>query len=314
MPLIRLFLAIALLSHAGAASGADLVLEGCLVLIQDEAEIPAPEAGVLIHFPMTEGSRVTEGEVLATIDDREARARLNIAEYGLQAATARSKDMVEEKYARKAAAFAKVDLEIVLDARRRTKDSVSEIEVRQKQLAWERAKLQVEKAQKDRELAGLDKLTKEAERDAAKMQLEWRTISAPFGGEVVSVKKHQAEWVQPGEPILKLVRYDNLYVEGFVKTSEFDRGDLLGRKVTTNVVRTRGQSVEVVGKIVYTELAEDGAGNFLVRAEIPNLFENDTWLILPGMLVKMTIHLDETASKPAALPVGAQAPTDHRHN
>lgn len=279
------------------ANAETLVLEKSLVEIRDEVQIPAPEAGVLMELPVREGSKISKDDILAVIDDREAQAQLKIAQYGLEAATKRATDKVEEKYARKAAEVSLKDWEIALDANERQKDAISQIEVMQKKLSYERALLQIEKAQKDRELAKLDARTKYAEREAAQLMVDWRTIKAPFGGRVVKSVRHEKEWVNPGDPILLLSRFDKLYVESSFDQTAHNREDLLGRDVTVRVKRAHGKEVTVTGKVVYIEPRVRYGDSVRLRAEIDNQQVNGHWLVHPGMEGTMEIHLDESVAK-----------------
>lgn len=306
MSSIHILFAAALLAQVGgverryATEDGNPVIGG-VVRVQEEVRIPAQEAGVLIKMPVKEGSRLAEGDLLATVDDRESEAALKIAEFGLQAAIKRATDTIEETYARKAADVAEVDWRQAVEANKQQKDAISEIEIRQKKLVHERSVLQIEKAVKDRELAKLDARTKQAERDAAKTALERRNIYAPFDGEVVETFLHEAEWVNPGDPILMFSRFDVLYVEGRVKASEFDRGELMGKPVTIRVSKARGREVSAPGTIVHVSQNVVGRqGNYTVRAEIQNQRDGAHWVIQPGLEARMTIHLDGTAQ--AAIP------------
>jgi len=276
-----------------ADDNGDAVLDRCFVSVQDEVRIPAQEAGVLIKMSAKEGSRISQGDVLATIDDREAVMGLRVAEYGLKAAKQRAMDKIEEKYAIKAAEFAKVDWERVLEANKNLPGAIPEIEVRQKKLGWERSSLQIEKAQKDRDLAILDYNTKKAEVEAAEMAVGMRVIHAPFDGEVVDMYRHESEWVNPGDPILKLVRFDVLYVEGYADARHFDQEELQGRPVTVSVSKARGREITVKGTIVHVTSLVSG-DEYKVRAEVHNQRVGDNWLIQPGLPAQMTIHLGKS--------------------
>lgn len=280
-----------------AAEGDDPVLDPCIVKVQDEVRIPAQEAGVLIKMSVKEGSRLSKGDVLATIDDREAKMGLKIAEYAFDAAKQRANDKIEEKYASKAAEFAKVDWDRSVEANDKTPNAVPDIEVRQKKLGWERSSLQIEKAQKDRELARLDAKTKFAERQAAELAVEMRSIHAPFDGEVVDTYREESEWVNPGDPILKFVRFDSLYVEGYANARNFDREELQGRSVTVSIAKSRGREVTVEGKVVHVSQLVQGDGGYVVRAEVKNQRVGEGWLIQPGLRARMTIHLSPEPEK-----------------
>lgn len=299
MNVVQLFLAVGLLSQLSGINpryteeNGNPVMSGCLIKPpgEDEIRIPAKEAGVLIKMPVTEGAQVSKGDLLAVVDDREAKATLQIAEYSLQSAQQQAKEDIEIRYAKAAAAVAEVDLEQDQKANASHPGAVPEIEIRRKDLDLKRARLQIEKAQKDQVLAGLEAKTKEAERDAAEMALEWRTILAPFDGEVVNTYRHQSEWVNPGDPIMKLVRFDRLHVEGNAYASQIDRGELLGKPVIVKVARARGREVTVTGKVVYVEQTVQADGSYRVRAEVKNEREGNSWLIQPGLQARMTVLL-----------------------
>jgi multidrug efflux pump subunit AcrA (membrane-fusion protein) len=299
MSVVHLLLAVGLLSQLSGMNpryteeNGNPVMDRCLIKPPGEAEIriPAQEAGVLIKMPVTEGSQVAKGDLLAVVDDREAKAELQVAEYSLQSAQQRAKEDIEIRYAKAAAAVAEVDLEQDQKANLNHPGAIPEIEIRRKDLDLKRSRLQIEKAQKDQILAGLEAKTKGAERDAKEMALEWRTILAPFDGEVVTTYRHQSEWVNPGDPILKLVRFDRLHVEGIAYASQIDRGELLGKPVIVKVQRARGREVTVTGKVVYVEQTVQADGSYRVRAEVKNEREGDTWLIQPGLRARMTVLL-----------------------
>ncbi len=285
-------LAVLIAGRPATVLGGDVVLHSCFVKVLYEARIPAPVAGVLIEMQMQEGTQLNKGDTLAVIDDREAAAALRIAQYGFEAAGKRAEDQIEEQYAKKAAEVAYYDWQQDMKANKDHPGAIPAIEVRQKKLVFQRSTLQIEKAQKDRELASLDANTKKAELDAAQMALNWRKITAPVDGEVVTTYRHQDEWVNPGDPILKLVRFDVLDVEGDVYAGEYDRGELLGRPVTVYVTKARGREVSVEGLVVHVSQLVQSDGSYVVRAEIENKREDQGWLIQPGVEAKMEIHLE----------------------
>ncbi len=294
---LRYFVALFLLALAGGVSAramaGDPVIEAARIFVRDEAKIPAIEAGVLTQFSVREGDRVKKDDILAVSDDREAKARLRIAKLAEIAAWKLVDQDIEERYAKAAAEVAKVEWEKDREANRLHKKAVAESEVRRKKLDYDRAVLQIEKAGNDRVMASYDAKTKTAERKAAEMALEWRTIAAPFDGDVVETFVHQAEWVQPGEPILKLVRFDKLYVEGPLDAKDYDRSEVLGKPVTIEVTKARGQKTTVSGVLVHVDQKLQGGGRYTVRAEVDNKRVNGSWLLQPGAEVRMTIHLNQ---------------------
>ncbi|TWU30408.1 efflux RND transporter periplasmic adaptor subunit [Bythopirellula polymerisocia] len=271
----------------------DPVFERCIVKVKDEVEIPAQKDGVLMELPVIEGSQVKAKEKLAVVDDREAKAAVRAAQAGLRAAEERVKDDIEEQYAVAARDVAKIDLKKSQEANQRTPGSVPDIEVIQKELVVQKSDLQIEKAQKDRVMASLEADTKRAELEAAQVGLVKRVILAPFDGEVVKLYREKSEWVNPGDPILTLMRFDVLHVEAQVPARLYDRNELQGREVTVAIPRARGREIALPGKVVHVGQLIESGGNYLVRAEVENAKEGGFWVVQPGMgqRAKMTIHL-----------------------
>jgi multidrug resistance efflux pump len=289
-----LFAVVALSQLTLLANGpADPVFEGCFVKAKDEVEIPAQKEGVLTEMAVVEGSAVKKGAIIAVIDDREARAAVKVAEFSVQAADKRASDDIEARFAAKSADVAKVDWERDLEANRRAPGAVPDIEVQQKKLMWEKSKLQMEKAQNDQVLASLDANVKRAELEAAEVALKKRSIYAPFDGEVVKLHREKSEWVNPGDPLLTLMRFDKLYVEAFVSAGDYNRGELMGRSVAVAVPRARDKKVMLKGTVIHVGQLVEGSGSYLVRAEIANTKEGQYWTVQPGMAqtATMTIHL-----------------------
>ena len=268
------------------------VLEIAYIRVKDEAKISAVELGTLTELMVREGSRVKKDDKLAQIDDREAKATVEVTVNAEQAARKRFEQDIEIRYAQAASAVAEAEYRKDLEANEIKKGAVPESELERKKLDWKRATLQIEKAENDRVLAGYEARTKRAERQAAEMALDWRTIRAPFDGDVVKTYVHQSEWVNPGDPILKLMRFDTLYVEGFVRAADYDRWEVMGKPVMVEVTKARGKTASVSGKIVHVAQMLDHGGVYTVRAEVANELFNDSWLLQPGGVARMTILLD----------------------
>ncbi len=252
--------------------------------------------GLLTRVEVAEGARVAKGDLLAAIDERHALAAVEVAQLNYEAARQRADDDIEERYASKAADVARADYESDMEANSGGRQTVSPMQVLKKKLDWERALLQIEKSQKDQLLASKDADVKQAELKANKIALERRRILAPWDGEVQELIRHQSEWVNPGDPVLHLVRYDVLQVECRVRSTDFDPAELQGRPVTVLVSLARNRQVQVPGRIVHVDqsvLQSDGYGTYTIRAEIQNQREGDLWLVRPGLPADMKIHINE---------------------
>ena len=285
----------------------DLVLSSAAITAEEDKIIPAEAEGTLTKIAVKEGDRVSEASVLATIDDRQAQAAVDVAKLNLDAATERANDKVEEKYAILAADVAKVDWEMDIETNKRVPNSVAPIQVLQKKLVFDRSNLQIEKARKDQVIAKKEAAAKGGELEAAEIGLARRITKAPFDGEVQQLFQKEAQWVNPGDPILRLVKFDVLRVESYVNASQFDPVELAGKPVTIKVRLARDREATLPGRITYvSQTVQPLTGDYLVRAEIENQRNGDYWLIRPGLRAEMTIHVSQPAQPQAR---GAALPT-----
>lgn len=265
----------------------------CMVDLVDTVELPAPEAGVLIFQGMKEGARVKSEDVIAKIDTRMQEMEKKVATYKYHAGVKRANDDIEIKYSIKAQEVAQAELEEVEGVREKMEKAISDPQYRKAKLEAERARLAIEKAQNDMKLALLEAYVAKGEVEAADLAIERRTVRAPFDGEITKVYRHQQEWVNPGDPILQLVRMDTLRVEGPVSLGKLSPAQVKGCEVTITAEATNGVE-KATGRIVsYNPVLRSGdeSQRFIVRAEISNRTRNGEWVLLPGMRAKMTIHL-----------------------
>lgn len=284
----------------------DPVFGPASITAEEDSIISAEAEGTLVKLAVKEGDRVNEQTVLATIDDRQAQAAVDVAKLNLDAATERANDKVEEKYAILAADVAKVDWEMDIETNQRAPKSVPDIAILQKQLVYDRSNLQIEKARKDQVIAKKEAAAKGGELQAAEIGLARRTTKAPFDGEVQQLFQKEAQWVNPGDPILRLVKFDVLRVESYVNANQFDPVELAGKPVTVKVRLARDREVTLPGRITYVgQTVQAVTKAYLVRAEIQNQRDGDYWLIRPGLSAEMTIHVSQPAepqARGAALP------------
>ncbi|MCO6046480.1 HlyD family efflux transporter periplasmic adaptor subunit [Aeoliella sp. ICT_H6.2] len=281
---------------AQSADSGNPVIEDCQLslLPENEIEISAIKAGMLEQLNVHEGSIAEEGEVIAKLDDIEARMQLRVAQQKQQAAADRATDKVEEEYAEAAADAAEADL---IDFRAANNAGVEGVvaptELRAKELELTRAKLQIKKAFKDRQLAISDWRVAKVETEAADLEITRRRVTAPFSGQVVELFRKQGEWVDPGEPILKFVRYDVLQCDGYVNLEKYDPREVDGCEVTIEVHVGHGRLEQAKGRITYVEQQARNEGYFTYRvvAKVPNHVDRGRWALYPGLKATMTIHL-----------------------
>jgi multidrug efflux pump subunit AcrA (membrane-fusion protein) len=297
---VAAFAQVAAESSPGVPSG-DLSLQASVRARYDN-QVFAEAEGLLTMLNAQEGMRVKKDEVLGMVDDRRAQAGVDVARIAQIAARERGEDTIEEEYATRAHEVATLDYKMSLEANQGTEGVIPEIEIQKKRLDADRARLQILKAQKDRRLAMLEADVKQAELDAAEVELARRTITAPFDGEVQEVLIDESEWVNPGDAILQITQFDTMWVESYVSASQYDPAELQGRPVTVTINLARGRQATVTGHVVYVSqnyIATGDAQSYLaeykVRAEVQNRREGNFWLVRPGMPANLTIHVSQPA-------------------
>lgn len=156
--------------------------------------------------------------------------------------------------------------------------------VQQQQIAVTRLNLERERATSE---LGISSLTVERTRksvDVAKEQLSRRQLTSPLTGIVVEKLRHRGEWVEVGEPVLRIIRIDRLFVEGYVDAALVDQSSR-GRPVSVTGNSRQGP-ITVEGTLIFVSPEIDSVnGQVEVKAEI----SNPALALRPGQPVQMTI-------------------------
>lgn len=283
--------ALALLTISAVGSAESVTARDCLISLIDEAQVPAQEDGVLMEVLAQDGQQVEAGEVIARIDDTLSKLQKKVAEAELEVAKKRSEDQVSVDYARAAARTYWKDYDRKKEVNENVPGAVPQADIEMAALKYEEYRFQTKKAQFELGIAALEVNVKEASVAAADEHIRRRAIRAPWGGVVDRVIRHTGDWVQPGDPLLRLVRMDKLRVKCFLSAAEHAPGDVMGRPVSIVVKLARGRTTTFQGKVLGISPLVEANRTFLVWAEIDNRKANGFWLLRDGMRADMTIEL-----------------------
>jgi multidrug efflux pump subunit AcrA (membrane-fusion protein) len=288
----------------------ELIVERALVTLIDNNLVPATEAGPITEVPAKEGQSVEKNALVAVIDTRSTEAKRRIAEAEHYAAAAQAENEAEIEVARAAIAVSKSELEQSEEIRRVNPRAVSESEMRKQKFTLEKSYAQEKQALNEKKIAGLTANAKQAQLDAASIEMDLRQIRSPFDGMVVEVMKNVGDWVTVGEPIMHIVGLNKLKVKGFVFVSGpngASHDEVIGKPVTITVESTGGRKHTVTGIIGFASPVIEGVGTsrqFRVWAEVDNqktidpITRQESWKIQPGSVATMTINL--APERPAA--------------
>jgi multidrug efflux pump subunit AcrA (membrane-fusion protein) len=267
------------------------VVQHCQVFLIDDVDVPAQESGPLVGVKVQEGQIVRQSELLAQIDDKESQLLKLSAEAERDAAQAKADDDIDVRYAFKSHEVAEAELNQDLDIKRRTPGAVSDAEVRRKQLVVTREKLGIDRAKLEQQIAQLTAQVKNSSAQSADNNILRRRIVAPFDGMVVDVYKQASEWVNAGEPVLRVVRMDRLRVDGFLSGDDYNPVDVSQRPVTVEIQLAQNRRESFTGQVVFVNPLVQAGNKYRIRAVVENRFERNEPLLRPGMTAQMMIHL-----------------------
>jgi multidrug efflux pump subunit AcrA (membrane-fusion protein) len=288
------------------------ILANCLVSLVEEAKVPAREAGVLVALDIREGDTVTRGAVIAKIDDSQPQSERRKAKAEHDQAVAKAESDVDIRYSVAAEAVARAELEKANDANTRALGAITTVEIERLRLNQQKSELSIEQARLEQKLAGLTATAKEVEVEAAGDAIARRLVTAPLDGVVVEVFPHRGEWMQPGDPLARVVRADTLRVEGYVDSARHDPEAVRDRPVTVEITLADKRVETFSGRIVFTSPIVESGGEYRVWAEVPNRLVpgSGTWLMRPGQTARMTIHSNQPALAPVRRELTAPASGD----
>jgi macrolide-specific efflux system membrane fusion protein len=269
----------------------------CVVSLIDEVEVPARVAGVLMTLQLEDGTEVREGlrvtkkQLLGRLDDADALARQKAA--GLehqvsQAEAKKSESSIASADATVAVAGAEVQESEAVN--RRAKGAVPPTQLRRQQLTEQRARMEADVARRDAETATLTVALREAQLEVASLNTDRHRIESPLDGTVVQRYRHPGEWVNPGDPIVRIVYLDRLRVEGFVDIAAYRPEEVAGRPVRVEVQFKNG-SESFESTISYVSPLVELGGKYRVWAEVKNRDVDGYPLVRPGMSASMFISV-----------------------
>ena len=146
----------------------------------------------------------------------------------------------------------------------------------------------------ERRFASIAAQIKTVELQLSKLALEERQVAAPLDGLIVQVYRHEGEWVQPGEKVVRMVRIDRLRVEAFVDLHT-NLATLEHAAAMLHIELPDESTQRFEGEIVFVNPEADPVnGQIRVWAEI----DNRDQLLRPGQRGRLTIQPKSTRDAP----------------
>ena len=213
----------------------------------NDIKVVAQTDGIILDILVDEGSAVAKDTIMIQIDNRLAVAEREVASKELESAKLKAEDDSQIK-------FSVASYEVATSVFNRSQELFAKVVEAQEE--WEKKRL--------------EKI------NASNVQLELRTIKAPFTGVVASMQKERYDWVKAGEEILRLVSLDKFRVKGTVRiadspnTLEGARANVIIPTGTGKVERLEGVVGFVSPESQGSGARNDGTQEYTVWVEIPN--------------------------------------------
>lgn len=276
----------AIAACVASPSAGDLTADDALVTLIEHVDAPARVAGLLSTVAVSEGAMVSADQLLAQVEDDDARLARDRAKLELQVAGREAENDVSVRFARKSAEVAAAELRRAVDSVEKYQKSISASEIDRLRLTAEQAALEIEQAEHDLDLARLKRDLAAKSLDTAEADLARHRLVAPFDGVVVDLQRSAGEWVEPGQTVLRLLRIDRLRVEAFLDAGQVS-AEAVGQAATLRIAAPGETLVEFAGKVVFVSPEIDPVnGQVRVWAEV----ENRDRSLRPGARGTLTIH------------------------
>ena len=258
-----------------------------LSLIVD-LELASRDAGILEEIRLKEGDSVDKGTIIAKLDREMFGAELRAAMQELAIAQQESENDVDLRYAKVSEEVNQKILDRSKRAIRAYAKSVSTTELEQLRLELERSRLSGEQAERQENVNNLTVKLKREQMAIAEIRLDNRAIKSPASGIITQIYKQPGEWVQSGEPIVRIISADRLRI-----ICKCDLDDARPNEIGTRIkFFPRGSDGDrpLVGKISFVSPEIEPVNqDYEIWAEIDNV----DGLLSPGMDGTIEIELKQ---------------------
>ena len=266
---------------------AQVVVRPAILKVIEEVEVPSLQEGPIVDILVREGQVVDLAQPLVQIDDQLAQLALEQAELEFNMEQTRAADNSEVHLAEAETQVASANVQRALESRKRFPDTPSQAEVESLELQLAQARQHLERAERDRRLAGLSRDMAGRALAVAEYHVQRHRIMAPIQGAVVEIIAKRGSWVRPGDSLVRIMRIDRLRVEGFVDRRHVTP-ELVGAAVDVAIDGAPPGAASFPGRIVFISPEIDANDD---RQRIYAEVDNRHGKLGPGMRASMTISL-----------------------
>lgn len=271
--------------------------ENPMVIPINNVSVPAQTEGMLTEIGVEEGAIVEAGQILAVINDEQAQLTLRLKEAEEKEAYLNALNDINLRDAQESEKLAREEAEAYASLARER--ATPEWEARAKALEANRAKLRIELAELNEDIAEVQYVAKKSERAMAELEVSRRKIVAPFSGFVELRIAQSGEWVQPGSPIVQLVQMDRLRAQAFVSAIDPEHMVMPGMPAVLEFDLGGDSKERINGTIGFVGNDVDTSNRRRIWVEFANKRVGNDWLIKPG--IRPEVWVDATERPDASL-------------
>ncbi len=262
----------------------------CSVEFVEVVDVPALEIGDLMEVTVHEGDAVPTGKAIARINSKlqelEIQTILKRQELALERAEDRTTILAQVK------AYELAKNEYETTRRLAVKGARSAAELDRAKFQYERSRLEIDAAKQQKKEARIEFEEVTAQLDQYRERLARHLVAVRFDGVVVELFKHAGEWVQAGEPIAKVARMDEMYVQGLIRYSEFNAHELLNKPVVVSVELAQNEQMDFDGIVKVIPPNDAGSGEeYMVKALVKNRMMEGQWVLRKDARVSMKVKM-----------------------
>ncbi|MCA8990676.1 MAG: HlyD family efflux transporter periplasmic adaptor subunit [Planctomycetaceae bacterium] len=271
------------------AQAEDITVHGVRISPVTDTNISSIQSGLVREVHVTVGQTVAPGDLLLTLNDDDARLRLEKAVADFEIAKHAAQNELPIQLAERTLAVAEAEYQRAVEVNEKHPGTVSASEVSKLRLASERAELELQQARKTLEAKRLSLTANELEVKAAQLHVSQHRVVAPCRGIVTDVSHQIGEWIATGQPCCRLVDLSVLKAEGFVvATSPLE---LVGKQATL-IPQGISTELKIRGRVTFVD-PEINPVNGQCRIRVA--LEDAPKQVHPGLTGSMLVHDSESA-------------------
>ncbi len=282
---LSIVLAMSWLSLANCVQAQQTATYDAARLVSVHNTLVSSEApGIIRTIEIEAGAEVDEHATLVVLNAETFKADYEVALAEEEIAKLQAENRVKVLYAQKTAEVTEKTLAKSVDANVQFARTIPSTEIEKLQLQLDQAILSGEQAQMEFDVAQWTSRLKQKVVAASRIKLDSRTIRSPLAGTIAQVLVQPGQWVNAGEPIVRVLDLDHLRVEGYF-SQDLIRHIRPG--TTGSFIYTLGGEVTRVPVRVSFVSPEIVEGIFQVRADV----DNRNRAYVPGTTGKLTLDL-----------------------